>query len=142
MVIVNSWKWFVPLMSWQTFYMWKYHPSSNSYSFKTIEARSVTSPRNRLPIHPVIRGKLVSASMSLALFQWSRKFIFLLLIYFFSFVIDNAKPACLDCVNSNIYSCILWFLKWHWSFVRLMSWQTFYMWKYHSSSNLYSSSKF
>ena len=32
MATVNLWKWFVPLMSWQTFYMWKYDSSSNSYS--------------------------------------------------------------------------------------------------------------
>ena len=28
-------------------------------------------------------------------------------LFYFSFVIENAKPNCLDCVNSNIYSCIL-----------------------------------
>ena len=31
--------------------------------------------------------------------------IFLLL--YFTFVIDNLKPTSLDCVNNNIYSCIL-----------------------------------
>ena len=35
------------------------------------------------------------------------------ILFYFSFVIDNAKPACLDCVNSNIYSSILSFLKLH-----------------------------
>ena len=32
-------------------------------------------------------------------------------LFCFSFVIDNAKPTYLDCVNSNIYSCILSLLK-------------------------------
>ena len=36
-------------------------------------------------------------------------------LFHFSFVIE-AKAALLDCVNSNIYSCILSLLKLHWSF--------------------------
>ena len=36
--------------------------------------------------------------------------------FYFSFVIDNAKPTCLDCVNSNIYSFILSLLKLHGTF--------------------------
>ena len=32
-------------------------------------------------------------------------------LFCFSFAIDNAKPTCLDLVNSNIYSCILSLLK-------------------------------
>ena len=32
-------------------------------------------------------------------------------LFCFSFVIDTAKPVCLDLVNSNIYSCILTLLK-------------------------------
>ena len=37
-------------------------------------------------------------------------------LFYFSFVIDNAKPTCLDCVNSNIYSCLLSLLKLHGAF--------------------------
>ena len=43
-----------------------------------------------------------------ALFWWPRRFIFSSFIYL-SFVTDNTKPTCLDCVN--IYSCILLLLK-------------------------------
>ena len=32
-------------------------------------------------------------------------------LFYFSFVIDNAKSTSLDCENSNIYSCILSLLK-------------------------------
>ena len=31
--------------------------------------------------------------------------------FYFSFVIDNAEPTCLNCVNSNIYSLILLLLE-------------------------------
>ena len=34
-------------------------------------------------------------------------------LFYFNFVIDDAKQTCLDCVNSNIYSCILSLLKLH-----------------------------
>ena len=37
-------------------------------------------------------------------------------LFYFTFVIDNAKLTCFDCVNSNIYSCILSFLKLHRTF--------------------------
>ena len=47
----------------------------------------------------------VSATLSTAQFWWLRKFIYF--FFYFSFVIDN---ACLDCVNRNIYNCILPFL--------------------------------
>ena len=34
-------------------------------------------------------------------------------LFYFSFAIDNARARCLDCVNSNIYSCILSLFKLH-----------------------------
>ena len=37
-------------------------------------------------------------------------------LFCFSFVINNTKPTSLDCVNSNIYSCILSLLKLHRTF--------------------------
>ena len=46
-------------------------------------------------------GEPVSAIMSTTLFQWSQRFTYFFFI--FSFVIDNAKPTCLDCVSNNIY---------------------------------------
>ena len=37
-------------------------------------------------------------------------------LFYFSFVIDNAKQTSLDCENSNIYSCILSLLNLHEAF--------------------------
>ena len=44
--------------------------------------------------------------MSIALFWWSRTFIYFFFI-FLDFVINNVKPTCLESVNSNIYSWTL-----------------------------------
>ena len=43
--------------------------------------------------------------------------LYISFLFHFSLVTDNAKPACLDCVNSNIYSCILSLLKLHRNFI-------------------------
>ena len=70
----------------------------------------IISKRDRKKIFmSLITCELVSATI--ALFRWSRGFIYFLI--YFSFVIDNAKPTWLDCVNSNIYSSILSLLKLH-----------------------------
>ena len=42
--------------------------------------------------------------------------------FYFSFAIDNAKPTCLNCVNSNIYSWILSFFKLHGTFCVVYIW--------------------
>ena len=55
----------------------------------------------------------VSATVSIGLFWWSRRLYISSSLFYFIFVVDNAKPTCLDCVNSNIYSCILSLLKLH-----------------------------
>ena len=67
---------------------------------------SATFPEIGFPSISVITDELVSEIMFKALFLWWRKFIYFPLFYF-SFVIDNAKPKCLHCVSSKIYSCIL-----------------------------------
>ena len=42
-------------------------------------------------------------------------------LFYFSFFIDNMKPTCLYCVNSDIYSCILSLLKLHGTFSFIMN---------------------
>ena len=52
----------------------------------------------------IITGETVPATISIVLFRWLQRFIYLFFIY--SFIIGNAKPTCLDSVNNNIYSGI------------------------------------
>ena len=64
------------------------------------------------------RSLLVNRSVSIPLclqdyFGDHEDLYFSCSLFCFSFVIDNAKPTCLDYVNSNIYSCILLLLKLH-----------------------------
>ena len=84
------------------------HWTLNIYN-KAIEAGSVTSPRNRLPIH-------------FSNYWWAgvRNYIYITLFWFHSFslfyvsfVTDNAKPTCFGCLNSKIYSRISSLLKLH-----------------------------
>ena len=58
----------------------------------------------------IIACELVSTTISIALFWQSQRFIYFLFFFYLSFVIQ-AKPTFLDCVNSNIFSCILSLLK-------------------------------
>ena len=76
-------------------------------------------PKN--PYFVINTGQPVSATKSITLFWWSRRFIYFFLFYF-SIVIDNAKPTYFDSVNSNIYSFILSLLKLYgiFSFMRWM----------------------
>ena len=63
------------------------------------------------PYFVIIAGEQVSVTMSLALFLWSQRFTYFFFI--FSFIIENAKPTCLDYVNNNIYSGIWLLLNLH-----------------------------
>ena len=58
---------------------------------------------------------LTGEPMSKALFWWSRRSIYFFFFIFLQFCC-NAKPTCLDYVNSNIYSRILSLLKLHVTF--------------------------
>ena len=70
------------------------NPNENNFSSRT---EWVTA---------VITGELVSAFM----------YIYISSLFYFSFFNDNAKPTCLNFMNSNIYSCILPLLKLHLTF--------------------------
>ena len=59
-----------------------------------------------------VTGELVSATMSIALFRWSQN-LYISCLFYYSFINDNAKPTSLNCVNSNICSFILPYLKLH-----------------------------
>ena len=77
---------------------------------KALKARKSSKSWSKKPFLVINTGEPVSATMSVTLFWWSRRFRYFFLSYL-SIVIDNAKPVYLDSVNSNIYSRILSLLK-------------------------------
>ena len=64
----------------------------------------------------VITGEPMSALCLQHYFDGHENFYISSSSFYFSFVIDNAKPTYLDCVNSNICSFILSLLKLHGTF--------------------------
>ena len=89
-------------------------------SFDHLKRKSYKS-WSKNPYFVINTGQPVSATKSITLCWWSRRFIYFFLFYF-SIVIDNAKPTYFDSVNSNIYSFILSLLKLYgiFSFMRWM----------------------
>ena len=61
-------------------------------------------------------GVGVSNYVSIAPFCDHEGLYFASSLFYFSFAIDNAKAICLDCLNSNIYSCMFSLLKLHGTF--------------------------
>ena len=61
----------------------------------------------------VYRYLLVSQCQQLCLWHYFdvNKDLYIFSLFYFSFITDNAKPTGLDCVSSNICSCILSLLK-------------------------------
>ena len=82
-----------------------------NFFFDYLERKGFWSRSKKILFFVIITGEPVSATISIALFQWSQRFIYFFFI--FSFVIDNAKLTCLDCVSNNIYSGILLLLNLH-----------------------------
>ena len=81
-----------------------------------LEARSVTSPRNRLPIHLSNYWRAgISNYVYSTIYVITKIYISLLCFTSVSFN-DNAKPTYLDCANSNICNYILPLLKLHCTF--------------------------
>ena len=89
--------------------------------FRLSQKEKLLEPIEKNPYFVIVTSEMVPATMSIALFRWSQRFIYFFFI--FSFVIGNAKPTCLDCVNNNIYSGIyllqnLHGTLWHWRSLR------------------------
>ena len=79
--------------------------------FPLLRQERFLEPIEKNPFFAIITGESVSATISIALFRWLQRFIYFFFI--FSFVIDNAKLTCLDCVSNNIYSSIWLLLNLH-----------------------------
>ena len=72
------------------------------------------SPKNRV-LEP-IEKKSVDCYVYSTILVITKSSQYISSLFYFSFIVYNAKPAWLDCVNSNIYSWILSLLKLHRTF--------------------------
>ena len=77
-------------------------------NFRLSQKENVLDPEKVLIL--LITCELVSATMSIALFRDHKDLYISSSLFYSSFVIET-KPTFLDCVNRNIYSCILSLLK-------------------------------
>ena len=84
--------------------------------FDYLKRKKFLEPIAKNPYTVVITGEPMSALCLRHYFGYHENLYISCSFFYFSFVINNAKPTCFDCVNSNIYSCILSLLKLHGTF--------------------------
>ena len=92
-------------------------------NFNYMAADGVTISSHIISFTVVLTDEPMSA-LCLQHYFGDHENLYISAFFYFNFLIDNAKSNCLDCVNSNIYSCILSLLKLHVKFC-FMNWKCY-----------------